>query len=646
MNEFVYPIKEVFRKLLTDNNTIGFYIAPYQRGYKWASYNVYDQVPRMLIDFYDAFRKNNKEYYLQYLTLMRKKSNGKYVFEVIDGQQRLTTLSILLYCYGKMFNRENIAANLLNYSRYKDGNIFDEIMTFVKDQPSAEADEEIKSQDRFYMTKAARCITKFFQLLEDEGELEGYLSFVLNNVKLIINLESEFVKPEEVFSNLNDNKVELTNAELIKGLLLTLASRTDNGLNVKRSYTDILNQRAVMGREWDEISAWIEKPAICRYFFCQEPGKGERDRNKGLEHLLELIELQKVDHESALMENFVKYLDSSLADDNVLKSRTELFDRFNESIDTPEKAREALSQLKHIYNVLHDIYTNKDFTLYNLLGYYFFAEPKKKLSEREQFIKELLQISGNRRIEFLKEKILLFYPVLPQLEETEKAEEKEALQRKYDEAMMQFRYASYNPKLTNLLLSFSVFPEEGNATSRFDFYSYDREKWSFEHIFPQHPSKDEVAIKEDVREIVCAEIVRKQTKDGKEKSASTEIKSILEEIRKKGKLKIDPRTEFLYSSDIEDVHVLGNMALLSGGVNSALSNNPFIAKRPILSNKNKAGKFIPYHTVGIFNKLFASSKHPFNIELTLWDTNDVEAHAQWMIERNHKIIELLAPTKK
>lgn len=77
---------------------------------------------------------------------------------------------------------------------------------------------------------------------------------------------------------------------------------------------------------------------------------------------------------------------------------------------------------------------------------------------------------------------------------------------------------------------------------------------------------------------------------------------------------------------------------MSGGANSALSNNPYIAKRLILNKKEMEGYFIPIHTKTIFHKALSSSqKQQFNPDLTIWDDNDVEAHIEWMIKRNKEI---------
>ena len=92
MSEFIYNINEIFDKALKDRQIQCYYIPPYQRGYKWDSSSIYDQVPQMLLDVFYAYEQKTEEYYLQYITV--KKKNGK--FEVIDGQQRLTTLFLIV----------------------------------------------------------------------------------------------------------------------------------------------------------------------------------------------------------------------------------------------------------------------------------------------------------------------------------------------------------------------------------------------------------------------------------------------------------------------------------------------------------------------------------------------------------------------
>ena len=115
MPELIYNIKNIFSTensecCLVEYEVEKFHIAAYQRGYKWSS-DEYGAVTILLNDLWDAFkayqRNERKEYYLQYITLKRN-SELRYL-EVIDGQQRLTTLSVLLSTLSLKLENENIS---------------------------------------------------------------------------------------------------------------------------------------------------------------------------------------------------------------------------------------------------------------------------------------------------------------------------------------------------------------------------------------------------------------------------------------------------------------------------------------------------------------------------------------------------------
>lgn len=103
---------------------------------------------------------------------------------------------------------------------------------------------------------------------------------MLDNVKIILNNIERNVNCEEMFSNLNDNKVDLTSSELIKGLILTKSARERNAPDRLTTYKEILEIRAVMGRQWDDLSHWANRIDIksfsliillmflTNYFYC------------------------------------------------------------------------------------------------------------------------------------------------------------------------------------------------------------------------------------------------------------------------------------------------------------------------------------------------------------------------------------------
>ena len=115
MPKFIYSIKEIFDTetgCLKHNNVDGYFIGPYQRGYKWKSQSANDHIPVLLVDLYEAFLKSKEngfkdhEYYLQYITVKRIKHHDKLLFELIDGQQRLTSLTIMYMVLEKYFQKE------------------------------------------------------------------------------------------------------------------------------------------------------------------------------------------------------------------------------------------------------------------------------------------------------------------------------------------------------------------------------------------------------------------------------------------------------------------------------------------------------------------------------------------------------------
>lgn len=599
MNEFIINIKKIF-----DNK---YYIGPYQRSYKWSSLTRYGQVPQMLYDIYTAMSQNpEKEYYLQYITIKWDPKKERY--EVIDGQQRLTTLSLIIYLLAAENHEENIARDKVEYSRHDNSNLlFDRVVELANEESTEEFDNEITNQDTYYLVKAARCIKRFLTLCKEAKELEAFEKYLKENVMLITNEESSFVSAEEVFMNLNDNRVPLTSSYLIKGLLLTLAARHDDKSDKIYNYKEIIDQRVIMGRQWDEISSWISQKEVSHYFFKQDDG--------GLDNFLNLV-LKRIDRKNeagikaSVDEVLKKFLETfkKVPKQNDV-GELELFNKFNDVVKTPADAINTIKLIKHCYRRLRGIYENNK--LYNLMGYALFCESVDGYKRFD--LSNVFNVSDIQLEQKLKHIILTVIPDLSN-----------------DDIREQCNYSSSNRRLQNLLLSFSVFPEGENDKYRFDFVAYDREHWSFEHISPQNP-KNIVKIDKVAQSNVIEKIRSNHSINEGEKN------ELIEKINKGESIESD-KLSFLYDSDI-DLDNMGNMALLSGGANSSLKNNPYIAKRSILFDMRDNGCFIPRHTVDIFNKVYHNECHnksdqQFNFDLTIWNQKDVEAHSQWMITRN------------
>ena len=634
MSELVYSIKQIFsttKGALADCKVSQYYIAPYQRGYKWASFSTNDQVPQMLTDIYEAYISKADEYFLQYITVKHCLHRGKDVLEIIDGQQRLTTLSLLFYAINQLDTKyDNVAKDKLVYYRYEEemqDNIFDIINLIQKNQTEKD-DDHIEQQDKFYMLKAARTIYCFLGILKDEDKLDEYYDFILDKVKIIFNLEDENTKSEEIFENLNGNRVELSNMYLIKGLLLTNAVNrySSNGRTLR--YKEILDQRTIMGRMWDEIVSWISREEVAHFFFAQK----RHDRPDGMESLLKLVihqyKEQNIKTDPLIQKYHMVFHGSNIK--NNQQSKYELFNRYNQLVNGGVSAAELLNNIKHAYRVLLNIWSNCE--LYNILGYVRFASIDDKIAVNanpQNWVYKLVRNGNEAKNELAKQAL----SIMPDM--------KDPLISNNDYSSL--RYQSKNANLTRLLLSFSVFPENKPEQYMFDFFRYDNESWTFEHLSPQNPKKS-IKIPHELKQWVIERLKGTETIniiDNTNTEQSVTTNNLINDIMSDKEVETD-KLEFLFDSNIEEDYV-GNMALLDGGSNSAVSNNPFVIKRCRIIEKINQNKFVPSHSISIYEKSINTNglEKALNPDLFCWSEEDSKAHRDWMIRRNKEIREYL-----
>lgn len=194
---------------------INFNVPAYQRGYRWNKLNVTD-----LLDDLLEFRQDDssgKFYCLQPLVV---KKIGANQYNVIDGQQRLTTIFIILKYLENLLKEENGIDEIytLSYETRKDSK------DFLQNIASKAQDESNKNMDYFCMYQAYEAVENWFgdkisqkkttkrKILEifTNSEGEKHIEFIWYEVE---NSENDEVK---IFARLNSGKIPLTNAELIK----------------------------------------------------------------------------------------------------------------------------------------------------------------------------------------------------------------------------------------------------------------------------------------------------------------------------------------------------------------------------------------------------------------------------------------------
>lgn len=572
MQELIYNIKDIFGKnqdsCLVQYSSERYHIPAYQRGYKWGA-EKNEAVSVLLNDLWNAYKENLKEYYLQYITLKpcKVKVNGKPVkedhLEVIDGQQRLTTLSILVSAFSSTLDKENISAHKLHYAIRE--NFFEEHIYSSDDfkqivQKSWDElieDPSYNKQDIFYLFSAAKKVHSFIQERTDK-EKEAFFDYILSNVKLIVNSVEKHMNSETVFRNLNSNKVPLTEAELIKGLLVTKVGRNHEKEQMK-NFREILEVRMNLGRQWDEISRWANRKEIKSFFF---------NGKEGMQQLLTLVALSlnlKVDK----------------------KADSKDFPLFNTYLRKKKEYLTIFTQIRDTYNLLKDWFENDK--IYNLIGFCRFL--KNSPNDDLAFLKRCLTKNKVELLSYLEE------------------EKNKALQVEISD----LKYGSNDEKIHAILLALNVFPK--GQERRFDFYAFDSEDWSLEHIFPQSPEGKNLTLttsqKDEIRIMLDDQLIPKIDKILKKESRTEEEKQVY--------YKALQNSKYLNS--------IGNMCLLTKGDNSSNGCMFFYDKRTNILNLIQRGSFVPKHTFDVFSKMIRGLEES---SIKTWTKNDIEVHTNYI----------------
>lgn len=256
-NNLLYTIEDIFSTGGFLNEGEYFNIPEYQRGYKWS-----DKSITKLLDDIDSFETNgdsDKFYCLQNITIVGDEANHEY--NVVDGQQRLTTLSILL----SYFEKYELIKDKLRYS------IRPETQKFLEDYVWQNKNEEWESwesnwdtflqlkpefdfQDIFYIFTAYNTIRSYFS---DHDNANGFLKKLLHNVDLIVNQPN--TKDEtKLFANLNGDKVSLDGADIVRAMIVTHVAREESiDIRDESKLLVMINERRVrIGMALDDITRW------------------------------------------------------------------------------------------------------------------------------------------------------------------------------------------------------------------------------------------------------------------------------------------------------------------------------------------------------------------------------------------------------
>ena len=262
-------------KKINDLRGLNFYIPSYQRGYRWGIKEVTDLLND--IDSFTPFPISNTSektwYCLQPIVVKKRVLNN---YEVIDGQQRLTTIYLVLHFFNQILAkdyREKIFS--LEYETR------DRVTEFFQNLNQDIINNE--NADFYYISQAYKTVCSWFSKGNfDRNDFQSKFEF---NSR-VIWYEVEENEPISIFTRINIGKIPLTNSELIKALFL-------NSSNFNIASDDKIRLRQLeIASEWENIENTLQDNDFW-YFICNKKKTSNR-----IEFIFDLMNENKDEKDS------------------------------------------------------------------------------------------------------------------------------------------------------------------------------------------------------------------------------------------------------------------------------------------------------------------------------------------------------------
>ena len=270
--------------ILTENKK---YIIPsYQRPYSWT----YEHAEQLMKDIYESFEENVQEYFIGSLICIDK---GDEIYEVVDGQQRLTTLSLILAKIRDLSDNEKlkqtIQKRILPVDEFSDKPQEPRLKIRKKEEELyngyiLQSDKSFlpKLEDR---THTQNSFINNFQAIEDylmdlasldKNDLPKLVEFIFKNVYVVFVKTESFSSAYRLFNVLNARGMSLKQSDLLKNRLFELAESTNVG-------SDGGNKKIAekIEEDWESIEDLIGVENIDRFLVTHEVSR-KKNRNKAV----------------------------------------------------------------------------------------------------------------------------------------------------------------------------------------------------------------------------------------------------------------------------------------------------------------------------------------------------------------------------
>ncbi len=589
-----------------------FVIPSYQRGYRWGKGETeksLGEVERLLEDIYTFGKDNSDGYYCLQPVVVLKREDGK--FELIDGQQRLTTIYLIYHYIHEKDSSINMPEYSISYGSRDKSKDFLEKINLSDDDIKTEKDKNI---DFWYFYTAYELIDKWFNTHKDSDGNPVFSkidNLFKEKVQVIWYEVDSSENPIELFTRLNIGKIPLTNAELVKAMFLS----RDNGENFS------MEKRQEIALQWDLVEKELHDDMLW-YFLTN---KTDKDYQTRIDLVLDII--------------------ANTPADNREKYHT--FYEFNKKHQNNQKLDDIWLEIQQTFLELKSWYTDRD--LYHMIGYL--------IAVNSASLQDLYNESQNRTKTAFNDylKGLIKKSIKINLNETK---DNLVNSSNVDGYLKVLNYESDHNEIENLLLLFNIetIRKSINESQRFPFDKYKvdkdgaRVKWTLEHIHAQNSQSLKKAeqwqewFEHHITAVKnIAKDMNRTLSDGSTIQKLVDDMNEAEEEAKKGKLSGNLLSEFTAISDrvfkawaelendgnntntavADPEHSISNLALLIHGDNSSIGNNVFDVKRDEIIKMHKKDHYIPVCTMWAFLKYYTPSDKN---QVHFWGAADRKAY--------------------
>lgn len=531
-----------------------FFIPSYQRGYRWGP----DEVTRLLDDVYINGTKN---YCLQPVVVRRDGDR----YELIDGQQRLTTL-YLIYRYmhtssGGFLDEPKFTL------RYETRDKSEDFLT------SIDLSRKEENIDFWFICDAYEHIEKWFASKDKKSTLTNINKFFDENVKIIWYEVGEDEDAIALFARLNIGKIPLTSAELVKAMFLS----RDNGDAMDKE------KQEEIALQWDTIEKELHNDSLW-YFLTNRVNVNYQTR---IDLILDLIARKPANSKD-------KYFTFFFFD--YLKK--------NGSLDDIWKV------IQHTFLILKDWYENHE--LYHKIGYL--------IASGANSLADIFELSEGKTKNAFKASLdaLITDSIKINNNYADLSYEKATDYARISRLLLLFNVES----VCQIDGQSQRFP-----FNQFKYQSSGKVMWSLEHIHAQQ--SEGMRTQEQWKEWLKLHRPSIEALDGEHASLLEEMQQALdkqklerhefETVQDKviAVLSVQGNTEYLHS--------IANLALLNTADNAALNNSTFDVKRNAIVEMDKAGQYIPFCTKMVFLKYYTPSAKN---QLHFWGQADRIAYVE------------------